>query len=199
MNILVMALSTSDLNSCFGTILKFIKRKYSVYLLMIFKKSKPSQKIPHTFSKLLKKVGVSETFFINEFDFSVVTQQNVHLLRSFVEQINPKLALFPSTASKDECKVIVGKSSILACRGVSNLLMYDSDLSPNFCPMVYSSIRNVGKIQENLMGVKNQICGKNKMKKVVEKRKIYGKCQDLYDVEAFESTRIILLNEGGIF
>ena len=195
MKIIVVASSPSDLEiSCLGTILKFVKTKNMVYLLIVPRKSKWSTKTIMQFNESWKKVGISEIFFNYKFNHSVVTQENVNILRSYVESINPELVLFPSSLSKDRHKAVLGRSSILACRGIHNMLMYDSNYDSNFSPSIYSMINNT-KIKESSISNKKKIHDGKTVRKILELRKIYSRNIGLkIPVEAFNSTRILLLN-----
>lgn len=177
MKITVISSSHSDLQkNCFGTILKFIQDGHKVYLLIVTKKSK-NVKTVTALCDFWKKVGTSDISFNNKFDLSSVTQENVRILRSFIEPINPDLAIFPSSLSASKHKSVLGRSSILACRGVPNILMYDKNHTSSFLPKMYSVINNT------------------KMKQKISSHKIHQKhLGSQMTVEVFDTNRILLLN-----
>jgi hypothetical protein len=198
LKIVAIGSSPSDLEvGCFGTLSKFINKGHQVYLIIASKKSAWSNKMISSFNEFWKKVGVSEILFTEKFDHSVVTQENVQVLRSFLELIHPELVLFPSTQGADKVRATVGRSSLLACRGIGNILMYESSMNSNFFPGIYSVVDGSNQIMERfLVQNKRNIHGNKTLKKIRELRKKYGRYAGLGTglVEAFDSNRILLLN-----
>ena len=197
MKIVAIGCLPSDLETgCLATLLKFIKKGHKVYIVITNKKPTQSKKIIASYNKVWKKIGISKILFADEFDHSVVTQKNVYILRSFIEPINPEIVLFPSPIGADKNLTILGKSSILACRGVNNILMYESKINSEFSPQIFSVINDtkVGKIY---FGVDKKHTQDNKktMKKNLEFYKKYSRfIRTNMIVEAFDTNRILLLN-----
>jgi hypothetical protein len=83
-------------------------------------------------------IGASEVRFAHGFDHAGVSQANVDLLKQHIEEVNPAVAVIPFYKSADPITRIVGKSALLACRWVQNVLMYDTAAKPPFRPGIFS-------------------------------------------------------------
>ncbi len=140
MKIVAIGYSPFDVeNGCSGTLSKFIDRGYEVYLIITAKTSMMTKK-KMTANHLRKKIGASEIYFAGGFDHSVVTQKNVNILRKFIEPLNPVIAVIPSPLTAVESGKVLGRSSLLACRGIGNILMYYNSINLKLSPSIYSIV-----------------------------------------------------------
>jgi hypothetical protein len=198
LKIVAIGSSPSDLETgCFGTLSKFINKGHQVSLIIASRKSAWSNKMISSFNEFWKKVGVSEILFTEKFDHSVVTQENVQVLRSFLEPIHPELVFLPSPQGTDKVRVTLGRSSLLACRGIGNILMYESGMNSNFSPGIYSVVDDSNQIKKkHFVQNKRNIHGNKTSREIQELRKKYAKYvgSGTTLVEVFDSNRILLLN-----
>ncbi len=133
MKIIALSCIPLDLEiSCFGTLSKYIKNGHEVHLIISQSDNLWSKEALNAIKESSKIIGVSQIYFVKEFNHSSVTQDNVNKLRSHIETLNPTIAIFPSIRTQDERRKIFAKSSLLACRGIGNIIMYDSQKNTNF-------------------------------------------------------------------
>jgi LmbE family N-acetylglucosaminyl deacetylase len=156
--------------------------------------------------KSCKAIGASQILFAEQFDHSVVSQANVDVLRSLTEAINPSVALIPFYKSSGPITRVVGRSALLACRWVQNVLMYDIDTGAKsaFQPGIFSvlspeqfeskksiisNFNDVGKLE--LSPDEDQ-----KRVKFLQASQSANVLQDKGPVEAFQSHRLLLLSSS---
>jgi hypothetical protein len=143
---------------CFGTI-SFLKSNENSQILMVlvdglrtgkhkdgsgdhstFKDSGAAHLVLREISKRVSnQIGISTLYAMN-FEFSAASQQNVNLLRSLLDPLKPSMAIIPFLKCKTADQKILAKSSLIACRDVRNLLMYNPDSSVSFHPQLISNL-----------------------------------------------------------
>jgi len=98
---------------CFGTLCKYVKYGHEVYL-MVVGKINWTEKNLKTLKKSSKEIGVTEVHHVERYDYSAITQENVNVLRSFIEAIRPSLAILPFIKTAHSRQKNLAKSSLLA-------------------------------------------------------------------------------------
>src|SRR5688572_24404692 len=131
--------------ACHGILLRNIQKGHQVDIIIAKQKGEAeqeSEKIVDLIAKSYKKMGISGLHFIDNFDHSEVSQRNVDALRSCIEPINPGYAIMPFYKSNDKFLEVLGRSGLLACRWVENVLMYDTAISSDsrFQPGIFSAL-----------------------------------------------------------
>jgi hypothetical protein len=130
---------------CFGTLAKLIKKGSRVSLLIAREKSrkqsKKNRKLEGLIEKSAETIGISDLLFTSRFDYSRISQDNVNNLRSFTDPSRASVAMIPFMRTDDKRQQILGESSLLACRSITNILMYDfSKANTEFIPNLFSKI-----------------------------------------------------------
>lgn len=75
----------------------------------------------------LAAIGITQTFLIDRFDYSAITQINADTVNSYIENIKPSLVIMPSWKSPNHIRKILARTSLIACRGIGTILMYELD------------------------------------------------------------------------
>lgn len=200
MKIIALGCNPLDLEiSCFGTLSKYIKEGHEVHLI-ISSDELWSKKALNAIKASSRIIGVSQIYFVKGFNHSSVTQDNVNKLRTHIDTLNPTIAIFPSIRTRDERRKVFAKSSLLACRGIGNIMMYDPQKNTNFHPSVYSILNGALEEKNLCLDKYDKDFSKNNTSK--KKMKIlltdFGLRAGLETpAEAFETTRILLLNDSG--
>ncbi len=128
MKIIALGCLPRDLEiCCFGMLSQYIKNGHEVSLIVSQDTASWSKEALNAIQETSRIIGVSHVYFVKGFSNSSVTQDNVNKLRQYIDEINPTIAVFPSVRSKDKRRQIFGKSAFLSCRGVQNIMMYDSE------------------------------------------------------------------------
>jgi hypothetical protein len=183
---------------CLGTLSKFQKQGHQVSLVAVGKKNMWTKKMVNTFKELSTKIGTSQVYFTDRFDYSSVTQDNVNVLRSIIEPIHPSVAIFPFNMGNDRTSKIISETSLLACRSIENVLMYEIHKNKFFLPNVYFVLDDKTSKDTSF----RRIYGKDAKKKSLNNKlrsihKFYAKIAKINrPVEAFVSHRAILLNNS---
>lgn len=179
MKVAVIGCTASDIiSSCHGTISGLAREGHDISLIIAPVKSleaplSSSSSKDATDEKSLGEVGVARTFYIQKFDYSAITQANADAVNAYIKDINPSLVIMPSWKSPNYERKILARVSLIACRGIGTILMYELDIANNnsFVPSVI--------FQTSLKGSNTSDSG------VIE--------------EKFDSHRTLLVEEGGLF
>jgi hypothetical protein len=75
----------------------------------------------------LAAIGITETFSIDRFDYSAITQVNADAVNSHIKNVKPSLVIMPSWKSPNYKRKILARTSLIACRGIGTILMYELD------------------------------------------------------------------------
>lgn len=153
--------------------------------------------------KSFAMVRASQVRYAHGFDHTAVSQGNVDVLGQHIEEVSPALAIIPFYKSADPILRVVGKSALLACRWVQNVLMYDTVPSAAFRPGIFSVLsQEQTQFKSSILadlGSSNSVqltdCGHRQMAsmKAFYESKIW---HSQSDVEAFQSHRLQLLSGG---
>ena len=122
--------------TCFGTLSKSIKKGHEVYLIVA-----RDEGWTDSYMKALiessKTIGISRVYFTDIFDYLAVTQNNASMIASFVKIINPSLVIMPFWKDSNHKRKILAKTSLIACRGIGNIWMYELENNPSFLPNIH--------------------------------------------------------------
>jgi LmbE family N-acetylglucosaminyl deacetylase len=141
----VVAIGSTPLDlelSCFGTLSKYKDENGVKVIIANNYKAEMTERRIKRLSESYKKIGILEVYPTNGFDYSTLTQRNVKVLRSLVEKITPSLAIIPFNNTFDLKRKILARSSLIACHGIQNVMMYELDKNPDFIPDTYVTISN---------------------------------------------------------
>jgi hypothetical protein len=190
--ILVISFPEDFLICCSGTIIQQLENHNEVILLIIKKqKASVSVSIINEIKKNIKSIKIE---ILQKLDLSAITQDNVNHIQNFINKYNPDLVIIPFNKSKDVERRVLGDSSILACKRISNILMYDVQENPLFMPSIFYNItNNIEKKQQMCTNIKNGKAKQNFMK-LTASSNIKNKITDVKGkfFEPYQSLRIIL-------
>jgi hypothetical protein len=210
MKVAVIGLSVSEIiSSCRVTISSLAREGHKVYAIIT---SLESSEIASD-HKLLAEIGIAQTFLIETFDYSAITQGNADAVNVHTKDIKPSLVIMPSWKSPNYRRRILARVSLIACRGIGTILMYELDTNnTDFVPSIIfevqvkpASIQPTNSIVENTFAnsfvqdetdIKNNAFTNSNSMLENKRSKAAG-----YEVikEKFESHRTLLLEEGGLF
>jgi hypothetical protein len=179
MKVAVIGCTASDIiSSTRGTLSCLAKEGHSIYAIIA-----PSEPLETSLSfssskeatdeNPLREIGVAQAFYIPTFDYSAITQANADAVNVHIKDIRPSLVIMPSWKSHNHKRKILARVSLIACRGIGTILMYEPDPANNsdFVPSVI---------------FENSLSGSTTTDSKVIKEK-------------FESHRTLLLEEDGLF
>jgi len=223
MNVAVIGCDASEIIlTCHITISGLAKEGHKVYAIIAppdQSESQPPISSPPPLAPEITKIsdlasiGIIETFVIERFDYSAVTQANANAVNSFINNFRPSLVIMPSWKSLNHNRKILARTSLIACRGIGTILMYEVDTSNrNFNPSIIFEA-----FMEGSLPLKSQAS-------IVEKSSVVATNQDLTTAEPqtfeskpllqstfpkdttyqrieekFESHRTLLVEESGLF
>ena len=178
---------------CSNTLRNFSTGGHSVNLIIPTDKNWNDKQMK--IDELSDKLGISNVYSVENFDYSEVTQLNVTLINSIIEKIKPSIAIIPYIGNYNKMKKVLAKSALLACRKVETILMYETNKNNNFLPTVYHVVNK--KRNQKATSVtkhKKTISSKNNSRKDASLQRMYANNLGISQpVEAFESQRMILL------
>jgi hypothetical protein len=226
-NVAVIGCAPSDiLSACQNTITSLAIGGHTVYAVIARSEesesassSSPSPEIADI--SQLAAIGITHTFPIDRFDYSAITQANADAVNLIIKTVKPTLVIIPSWKSPNDKRKILARTSLIACRGIGTILMYELD--PNnssFNPTItFDASVNTSLVQQQ--STKNNNSDDNNYAKEISrlsinqgetdntksfKNKEISRHKDLktsikYEQiqERFESHRTLLLEEGGLF
>lgn len=122
----------------FGTLSKLVKTGHQVHVAVVGNSIKAwTRKYKRLLYGSCKILHIDNILFTDRFDYSSVTQDNALVLNSIIRQVIPELVIIPSQKSNNHKHNVLSKTSLIACRGIGNILMYDfsnnAKFSPNIC------------------------------------------------------------------
>jgi hypothetical protein len=186
MKVVTIGCSTSEIiSACRVTISNLAKGGHKVYAIIAAgETSKSSSSLSSSYSsevendqKLLAQIGIAGTFLIDSFDYSAITQSNADAVRMHINNIYPSLIIMPFWKSPNHMRRILARTSLIACRGIGSVLMYELDAkNTSFNPTV------IFKMSEE-PGASLRHANFARYEKLEEK---------------LESHRTLLLEEGGL-
>jgi hypothetical protein len=131
MIVAVIGCAASDILSvCHITIASLAKQGHRIYAILApYSESEPSSSSlsENTNVQQLAAIGITQTFLIDRFDYSAITQSNADAINSYIKSVKPSVVIMPSWKSLNHFRKILARTSLIACRGVGTILMYELD------------------------------------------------------------------------
>jgi hypothetical protein len=138
MKVAVIGCTASEIiASCHVTISSLAKEGHKIYAIIApLESSESSSSLSSsseiaTDQKLLAEIGIAQTFLIQPFDYSAITQANADAVNVHIKDIKPSLVIIPSWKSLNYRRRILARVSLIACRGIGTILMYELDTANN--------------------------------------------------------------------
>jgi hypothetical protein len=221
MKVAVIGCDPSDIvSACRLTISRLAKEGHKIYAILA-PLNTSSESSSLSFSeivkgqKLLAEIGITQTFLIETFDYSAITQKNADAVNSHIKHVQPSLVIMPSWKSPNYERRVLARASLIACRGIGTILMYELDTNnTGFVPnMIFqvsaehaaASIQRTNNIIETTITTTGQdITDIGKKKKTFTnistlEKAGYKTINHEVQEEKFESHRTLLLEEDGLF
>ena len=226
MKVAVIGCDPSDIvSACRLTISRLAKEGHKIYAILAPLNTSSESSSSLSFSeivkgqKLLAEIGITQTFLIETFDYSAITQKNADAVNSHIKHVQPSLVIMPSWKSPNYERRILARASLIACRGIGTILMYDlGTKNTGFVPNIIfqvsaehaaaaASIQRTNNIIETTITTTGQDItdiGKKKKKtftniSTLEKAGYKTINHEVQEEEKFESHRTLLLEEDGLF
>jgi hypothetical protein len=130
MIVAVIGCAPSDiLSACHITIASLAKEGHRIYAIVAPSgESDSSSSLPeNTNVQQLAAIGITQTFLLDRFDYSAITQSNADAINSYIKSVKPSVVIMPSWKSLNHLRKILARTSLIACRGVGTILMYELD------------------------------------------------------------------------
>lgn len=222
MKVAVIGCDPSDIvSACRLTISRLAKEGHKIYAILAPLNTSSESSSSLSFSeivkgqKLLAEIGITQTFLIETFDYSAITQKNADAVNSHIKHVQPSLVIMPSWKSPNYERRILARASLIACRGIGTILMYELDSNnTGFVPNIIfqvsaehaaASIQRTNNIIETTITTTGQdITDIGKKKKTFTnistlEKAGYKTINHEVQEEKFESHRTLLLEEDGLF
>lgn len=213
MKVVVIGCAPSEIiSACRITITSLAKEGHMIYSIIAPSiESERSSLLPEIANvPQLAAIGITQTFLIDRFDYSAITQINADRLKSYIENIMPSLVIMPSWKSPNHIRKILARTSLIACRGIGTVLMYELDanntgFNPNITvevPVERSLIqhRTNNTTETTTTTDQHEI---NNIKTFIHSSMLEDKRSKTSSYERleekFESHRTLLLEEEGLF
>jgi hypothetical protein len=213
MKVAVIGCTPSEIMcACHVTISRLAKEGRMIYAIIApFDTSELSLSEIAKDQKLLAEIGIMQTFLVDTFDYSAITQTDADAVNLHIKHVKPSLVIMPSWKSPNPMRRILARVSLIACRGIGTILMYELDTNNiDFIPNIIfeasvepASIQRTSNIVETItpgivqhgMEIKKKAFTNNSMSENKGSKTIS------YEVleEKFESHRTLLLEEDGLF
>lgn len=194
----VVAIGSTPLDlelSCFGTLSKYKDENEVKVIIANNYKAEMTEKRIKRLSESYKKIGISQVYLTNGFDYSTLTQRNVKVLRSLLEKITPSLAIIPFNNTFNQKRKILAHSSLIACHGIQNVMMYELNKNPDFIPDTYVTIPNWVSHTLHSFEVYDTQRKRELQRKMKSLYKLYSQQAGIcMPFEAFKSHRIMLID-----
>jgi hypothetical protein len=216
MKVAVIGYAPSEIISAFHlTISRLTEEGHRIYAIIV--PSNASKSSSSSFSEIAKvpklaTIGITQTFLIKKFDYSAITQVNADAVNSYIKHVEPSLVIMPSWKSSNHMRSILARVSLIACRGIGAILIYELDINNiGFVPNLIfeasvepGSIQRANNIVETITTSVVQDGMEMKKKKTFTNNSMLENkdsktisCEVLE--EKFESHRTLLLEEKGLF
>ena len=215
MKVAVIGCTSSEIiSSCNLTILSLSKGGHRVYGIVAPPQSSEQSSEITTEKDLLAKSGVVQTFTIEKFDYSSITQANADAVNAHIRDISPSLVIMPSWKSSNYMRKILARVSLIACRGIGTVLMYEQDANKtDFVPSVIFEVspepasighqNGTSKTGTTIKGVVQNAGNMEERDFTNDSMLKHGNPEIIIRPdtikEKFESHRTLLLEEGGLF
>lgn len=205
MKVAVIGCTPSEiLSACHTTIASLAKEGHMIYAIIA-----PSDELESLSSSLpeianvpeLAATGITQTFIIDAFDYSAISQVNADAVNSHIKNVKPSLVIMPSWKSPNHLRMILARTSLIACRGIGTILMYELDadntsFNPNItfeASVTETAAKTIATDQDEIDDAKT-FTDKSMLLHEDSKASSYERLE-----EKFESHRTLLLEEEGLF
>jgi hypothetical protein len=213
MKVVVIGCAPSEIiSSCRITISSLAKEGHMIYSIIApSDESERSSLLPEIANvQQLAAIGITQTFLMDRSDYSAITQINADTVKSYIENIKPSLVIMPSWKSPNHIRKILARTSLIACRGIGTILMYELDannisFNPNIIfevPIEHSVIqhRTNNTAETTTTADQHEI---NNIKtftnsSILEDKRYKTRSYERLE-EKFESHRTLLLEEEELF
>ena len=135
-NVVVIGCAPSDiLSACQNTITSLAIGGHTVYAVIARSEESESAASSSSLSpeiadiSQLAAIGITHTFPIDRFDYSAITQANADAVNLIIKTVKPTLVIIPSWKSPNDKRKILARTSLIACRGIGTILMYELDIN----------------------------------------------------------------------
>jgi hypothetical protein len=223
MKVAVIGCAPSDIiSACQITITSLAKEGHMIYAIIA--PSDESELLSSSLSdstnvRQLATIGITQTFLIDRFDYSAITQINADAVNSYIKSVKPSIVIMPSWKSPNHLRKILARTSLIACRGIGTILMYEHDanntsFNPNitFEASVELPLIQQQQQQQQLTNIVTEKATTtttidqdeiNDIKTFTNNSMLQGKGSKASSYERleekFESHRTLLLDEEGLF
>jgi hypothetical protein len=211
MNILAIGSMPSDLElTCFGILSKCNRDGHESYVIIPEDIYEWPERWRKTLIDSCKKINISQVHFTERFDYSGVTQDNVDVLSSFIKTIKPSLVFMPFWKSHNEKRKILARTSLIACRGIGNILMYELEENKSFVPTVcFKTSEHDSQLKASCFDAYDTILVEQKFSQKaaslpIKKSELSTQSSHIYSIlepsaaiEMFESHRMLLVDNEG--
>jgi LmbE family N-acetylglucosaminyl deacetylase len=134
MRVAAIASSLSGLRSaCSVALSRLAADGHEVHAVIVSKGAAPA--VPKE-GKADSNTGVSRIHFVHDFDYSAITQANADRINACIKIINPLIVIIPHWKSSSSDHMILARTSLVACRGIGSILMYEINDNANFVPTI---------------------------------------------------------------
>lgn len=125
----------------FGTLSKLAKTGNQVQVVVVGNTLRSwTRKCKGLLYESCRKIHIDNVLFTDRFDYSSVTQDNALVLNSIIQRVIPELVIIPFWKSYNYKHNILSKTSLIACRGIGNILMYNFSKNTKFNPNIYVTL-----------------------------------------------------------
>jgi hypothetical protein len=212
MNVAVIGCAPAEIiSACQLTISRLVKEGHKIYAIIASSSNGSTESSSSPFSEIqmipkLTAIGITQTFIIGKFDYSTITQVNADAVNFYVKDVEPSLVIMPSWKSYNNMRRILARTSLIACRGIGTILMYELDAeNTSFNPtMTFEMAREPASTQGT-----NNIVEDSKRQNEINIRAftndslLQRKASQTNNYngleEKFESHRTLLLEDEGLF
>lgn len=117
----------------FGTLHKLAKAGHQVHVVVVGNTiTSWTSECKHLLYESCKKMHIDNILFTEKFDYSSVTQDNALVLNSIIRQVVPELVIIPFWKSHNYKHRVLSRTSLIACRGIGNIIMYEFSNNTKF-------------------------------------------------------------------
>jgi hypothetical protein len=153
MKVAVIGCAPSEIiSACHLTISRLTKEGHRIYAIIV--PSNALESSSSSFSEIAKvpklaTIGITQTFLIEKFDYSAITQVKADAVNSYIKHVEPSLVIMPSWKSPNHMRRILARVSLIACRGIGTILIYELDTNNiGFVPnVIFEASVEPGSIQ----------------------------------------------------
>jgi hypothetical protein len=151
MRVAAIASSPSELRSaCSVALSRLVTDGHEVHAIIASKNAPSAASKERLGDPLYDNIGISKTHFVHDFDYSAITQANADKINVCIKIIDPLVVIMPHWKSSNPEHMILARTSLVACRGIGSILMYEISSNTNFTPTILFPSRGGSVIHSNL-------------------------------------------------